>query len=277
MMHVLRNLIRHKPIMSESLRAAFPEYIVSSSIGTGGIATIYRVSRRVDGKLFAVKMISRNVLSRKRLTPSDEYVNHSKVSDHPNILTLHGQRTDEEYIYYLMDYIPGGDLFACHKHIPLAITRSYVRQIADALGYCHKNGIIHNDVKLENVLVSEDRTTVYLADFGYSVGENQGRRQCGTMDYYCPCKARGRQYDNKTDIWSLGIMYHELLCDGETPFEPYSTSRTMYSVVNDPFEPGDNIESKDAEILSKMLCKSSSARPTAKEIVSMLDWSEFPN
>lgn len=256
--------------MSKSLSSAFPEYTVLTCIGEGALAKIYRVRRKADKELFAVKVISRKTLLCKGLSSSDEYVHHSRVSSHPNVVTLHERRTDLLYVYYLLDYIPGGNLYAIRKRVSVEAARSYARQIACALAHCHENDIIHNDVKLENVLVSKDQSTVYLADFGYSITSGQPRRMCGTIDYYCPYKAQNKLYDNKTDVWALGIIYHELLNKGKTPFEHEYIDQTLLQIRNDPYEPGDKMDPKDSEIISKMLCKTPSERPTAKNVVSML-------
>lgn len=250
-------------------REALPEYHIMPQLGSGALAKVHKLKRKSDAEMFAAKIVDRSLLRDKELSHINEYINHLKVNAHQNILTLHLRRQDDRYIYYVMDYIPGGDLYTIRTKISIEKVRDYIHQVAAALAYCHERKIIHNDVKLENVLISTDHKCVYLADFGYSVAPGQDYRICGTIDYYCPYKAEGVRYDNKTDIWALGIMYHELIC-GHTPFEKDTVVNTLLSIQMDPFVPTVKILQQDAQLITKMLDKNSTTRPTANEIVSML-------
>ncbi|CAM9584795.1 unnamed protein product, partial [Laminaria digitata] len=107
----------------------------------------------------------------------------------------------------------------------------YVKEVADALSYCHSKHVIHRDLKPENLLVGHNGE-LKIADFGWSVHAPSNRRQtfCGTLDYLPPEMVEGKDHDEAVDIWALGVLMYELLV-GNPPFDANGNSATYRRIV----------------------------------------------
>lgn len=212
-------------------------------LGEGAYGVVYRAvdldsptsSRNPDPKQYAVKvMLKAQPRTRHVRYQRGEIAAHRSVSAHPNILTLHKVIEDEPYIYLVMDYCPGGDMF---RHITerktyggrTDLVKKVFVQILDAVQACHEQGIAHRDLKPDNILcMNESGSRVVLADFGLSTSsERSSTFGCGSS-YYTSPETIGtdfgyRPYDAKiADVWSLGVMLVNMIA-GRNPW----TSATM--------------------------------------------------
>ena len=145
--------------------------------------------------------------------------------DHPNIIKLYNHFEEEDYIYLLLEFASGGQLW--HKLNQLtrfdeATVKHYMRDIISAVEYLHSKNppIIHRDIKPENLLL-DSKGHVKLADFGWSnvFTNTQRTTYCGTLDYLAPEMILETGHDVHLDIWSLGVLIFELLT-GKAPFAP---------------------------------------------------------
>jgi serine/threonine protein kinase len=150
-----------------------------------------------------------------------------KLCQHPNIVKLLDVFETVSHIYIAMEYLPGGDLLTYFKNRKSKINEErvcqIVRQIVNALQYMKDRGIIHRDLKLENVLLVDgnDQSDVKIADFGLSslTGPNQdSHERLGTLHYTAPEILSGKPYDASVDVWSLGVITYALL-SGTFPFD----------------------------------------------------------
>jgi serine/threonine protein kinase len=152
-------------------------------------------SSHVHPKEYAVKVLAKVDSS----TPvgqcqSREIVAHKIVSDHPSVLTLHDVLEDDQFIFLVLDYCPGGDLYSAivdrqAYYEKDALVKSVFVQILDAVKSCHDLGIYHRDIKPDNVFVSQDSSKVYLGDFGLSTDQNMSvNHKCGSSYYMSPGK-----------------------------------------------------------------------------------------
>ena len=129
---------------------------------------------------------------------------------------------DATRVYLILEYAPKGELYkeltACTR-FDEPRTATYIRQLAEALKYCHSKHVIHRDIKPENLLLGL-KGNLKIADFGWSVHAPSSRRTtlCGTLDYLPPEMIEGKEHDEMVDIWSLGVLCYEFLV-GEPPFE----------------------------------------------------------
>ena len=152
---------------------------------------------------------------------------------HQNILQMYGFFNDDEKIYLILEYSPGGNLYddimsslnRCYNEEKAS---NYIAQVLQALKYMHSKNIIHRDIKLENLLNTNG--TIKLSDFGWSVHAPSNRRKtvCGTLDYLPPemvKRSEDREYDHTVDIWGVGILAYEFVV-GTPPFETDSYEET---------------------------------------------------
>lgn len=164
---------------------------------------------------------------------------------HKNILKLLAWFHDEESIYLVLEFAPGGSLYSKMNKQPKGKftehqTAIYIAQLTSALRYMHNKNIMHHDIKPENILLGF-HGDIKLADFGYSVHSESGFRStvCGTLDYLSPEVAvmtlkpemsRG-WYTKAIDHWSLGVLMYELLV-GKPPFEMKDVKSTQKKIAN---------------------------------------------
>ena len=201
-----------------------PGYRLVRQLGQGGMATVYLATQTALGRQVAIK-----VLAAER-TPSEEltrrFENETRTIarlDHPHIVSIYEVgRASTGQLYYTLPYLPNGDLsrrsFAEDPRGALNVLRC----LAQALAYAHEQGIVHRDVKPENVLFDKlDRPL--LADFGIALARHSDIRMTregatlGSTGYMSPEQARGLAIDGRSDLYSLGVMAYEMLT-GDLPF-----------------------------------------------------------
>ncbi|KZL86408.1 aur protein kinase [Colletotrichum incanum] len=144
---------------------------------------------------------------------------------HPNILRLYGHFHDSQHFVLILEFAGKGELYKRLRKVTRFSERKtarYIAQVASALGYLHQKHVIHRDIKPENILIGI-HGEIKISDFGWSVHAPTNRRStmCGTLDYLPPemMKPAGSvEYDEKVDLWSLGVLTFELLI-GTPPFE----------------------------------------------------------
>ncbi|KAI0754510.1 kinase-like domain-containing protein [Daedaleopsis nitida] len=153
---------------------------------------------------------------------------HILVSDHPNIVTVYDSYEDNDYFYIIMDFCRGGDLFEpIYRQLYVdndALLRTAFVSLIDAVQACHSSRVFHRDLKPENILVSEDRSQVYLADFGLATNRTLTEEfYCGTATYMSPeCIGRMSNYKpyhtSCSDVWALGVIFVNMI-SGRNPWE----------------------------------------------------------
>lgn len=159
--------------------------------------------------------------------------------DHPNVARIHHQGFTEHHAYIAMEYFPGGDLRELiARGIAPDVAVAILLQIAGALTACHAQGIVHRDMKPDNVMIRADGS-LGLADFGIAkqLDSNFNRTKhgevFGTPYYLAPEQALGLPVDQRTDIYSLGVLFYEMLTS-RRPFQADNAQALMYQHVNAP-------------------------------------------
>ena len=159
--------------------------------------------------------------------------------DHPNVARIHHQGFSEHHAYIAMEYFPGGDLReVIAKGIAPNVAVAILLQVAGALTAVHAQGIVHRDMKPDNVMIRADGS-LGLADFGIAKQLESGFNRTkhgevfGTPYYLAPEQALGLPVDQRTDIYSLGVVFFEMLT-GHRPFQADNAQALMYQHVNAP-------------------------------------------
>lgn len=196
-------------------------------VGRGGMATVFRATRRADGRSVAIKVLHRNL---RAALGSERFLREVAILSrlqHPGILPVLASGEAGDLLYYVMPFIEGGtlrDRLRREPHLPIAEAAGITRAVLAALEYAHQQNIIHRDIKPENILLGDG--TVVVADFGIarailrSGGESISSTGMviGTSTYMSPEQAAGEsQLDGRTDIYSVGCVLYEMLA-GTPPF-----------------------------------------------------------
>ncbi len=214
-------------------------YEILSVLGEGGMGTVYlakhiSINRKVAIKVLRTELAQREEI-RKRFKNEAAMMAHLQ---HPNIVSLIDYLEQEDGLYLIMEYIDGKGLddFIKELHQPLPIERAKAifKKILSAFSYAHKNGIIHRDVKPSNILLTAN-DEVKVLDFGIAKLINDSKSQLtktgtniGTVYYMSPEQVKAQELDQRSDIYSLGVTFYEIL----SGFCPYSTLSSEYEVYN---------------------------------------------
>src|SRR6185312_14120552 len=195
---------------------------------------------------------------------------------HPHIIAIYEVgRTSDGQLYYTMPYLPNGDLTKLDLRESPARIAGVIRALAGALGHAHQHGIVHRDVKPENVLFDQHRRAL-LTDFGIARASDNLRvtRQGATMGssgYMSPEQARGLDIDGRSDLYSLGVVAYELLT-GDLPFHGTDALSTAIAHIEQPVPRLPPLKRAWQPFLDKALAKAPQDRfQNAQEMIDALD------
>jgi serine/threonine protein kinase len=262
-------------------------YQVLSLLGTGGMGEVYLAKDTRLNRKVAIKFL----YTESTADPRGRHclLNEARAAaalDHPNICTIYEAAEAENLSFIVMQYIEGETLAARLRREPVQLSEALTiaLQILQALSEAHARGVIHRDIKPQNILLTP-RGEVKVLDFGLAkrlpehgyeteapvgMGFSQAGLVEGTAGYMSPEQVRGREVDHRTDLFSFGIVFYELLTR-QTPFVGETTIRRMSAIVeSDPpalrhFIPDLPLELED--IIRRLLAKDPDARAqTAREI-----------
>ena len=197
--------------------------------------------------------------------------------EHPNIARIYDLGVADDHVYLAMEYFPGGDLRAhMREPLPWRVALGYLRQLAGALGALHAIGVLHRDVKPGNVLVREDGSLAFI-DFGLArqlglESDITGHGAIfGTPHYMSPEQGHGAPLDERSDLYSLGVVLHEMVT-GEKPFVAETPLAVIYKHANAPLPQLPSALTHLQPLLNALLAKRPDDRPaSAAEIVARID------
>jgi serine/threonine protein kinase len=205
-------------------------YKLLERIGSGGMAVVYKAQDLMLGRLVAVKMLHESLTGDPDFLARFRQEAYAAASlQHPNIVTVHDIGQDGNRHYIVMEFVEGRTLKELVRqyntdaqHMPVSRALDLSIQIAEGIGYAHRAGLVHCDVKPQNVIVTRD-DRIKVADFGIARAISEAsqhiddNRVWGTPQYFSPEQAAGEQPTPASDVYSIGVMMFELL-SGELPF-----------------------------------------------------------
>lgn len=252
-------------------------YRIIRELGRGGMSRVLLAEDLDDGKEVAIKVLDTKTIEDERMIERfiREYAILSSV-DNPHVVKIYDQTFTDQYAFIIMQRFPGGDLTRrIRKGIRPDQAIRYLVQIARGLEAVHEEGIVHRDLKPGNILFY-DNTRLALVDFGLSQTEDDSTdltrhgEVYGTPSYVSPEQARGRRVDQRSDIYSAGIIFYQMLTR-EKPYRADNPMAMFYKHVHAelPMLPGEFSEYQS--LLDKMLAKSPDDRfQSASELAQAL-------
>jgi eukaryotic-like serine/threonine-protein kinase len=249
-------------------------------IAVGGSSTVFLAEFQRTGELRVLKVFRQVPDTVEGTTTFDRFLREYDLAarlDHPNIARIHDLGVADDHVYLAMEYFPGGDLRSRMRGpMPWRDALGYLRQLAAALGALHQVGVLHRDVKPGNVLLRGDGSVAFI-DFGLArqlglESDITGNGAIfGTPHYMSPEQGHGLELDGRSDLYSLGIVLHEMLT-GEKPFRAETPLGVLYMHANEPVPGLPQAISHLQPLHDALLAKQASDRPTsAAEVVARVD------
>ena len=218
---------------SSPANSLFGKYEVGRLLGCGAFAKVYYARDINTGHSVAIKVINKHKIAHNAnlVLNVKREIEIMRRLRHPNIVKLYEVMATKTKIYFVMEFVKGGELFAkvAKGRLSESHSRKYFQQLISAIGYCHSRGVYHRDLKPENLLIDENGD-LKVSDFGLSAVTGQIRADgllhtlCGTPSYVAPEILTKRGYDGaKADIWSCGIILFVL----NAAYLPFNDSNLM--------------------------------------------------
>jgi tetratricopeptide (TPR) repeat protein/predicted Ser/Thr protein kinase len=221
-----------------------PRYEIVRQLGKGGMGAVYLAYDRELSRLVALKVVALHLAGEDWVMERFKREIHlSSLVTHPNVLRVFDLGEFEGLKFLTMQYVEGDTLDGLmrrEKRLPVDWSIALFRQLCGALGAAHAKGILHRDLKPQNVLVDKDRTA-YLTDFGLATASTlspmtQAGAIMGTPHYMSPEQVKGLPLDGRSDLFSLGVMLYEMLA-GARPYAGDSVYDLMLARVRDTARP----------------------------------------
>lgn len=254
------------------------QYEILRVLGLGGMAEVYLAREASLGREVALKLLPPELARDEQLIGRfEQEIRQIAQLTHPNIVMLYGVGTTEGALYYTMQPLPGGDLASRIRRGALPATEALriLRRMAEAFAFAHERGVVHRDVKPENILFTEHDEPV-LTDFGIAKLLASSERMTktgmtvGTPAYLSPEQARGRSVDARTDLYALGVIFHEMLT-GKVPFRGHDTFSTIMMHLTEPVPQLPADLSPYQNLLSGLMAKDPDQRiPSAEALIVAL-------
>lgn len=266
-------------ISTKEIIARFPHnkrvghYLLGRKLGEGSFAKVKEGLHTLTGQKVAIKVID------KKKAKEDAYVSKNMRREgkllqmiiHPNIIQLYELMETENSYYLVTELCEGGDLmdYICaRKYLSEVCTRKFIRQIISAVDYLHRIGILHRDLKIENLLLDKN-LNIKLIDFGLSnyTKSELCITQCGSPAYAAPELLAHKKYGSKVDVWSIGVNMYAMLT-GNLPFtvEPFNI-KSLYNKMmkNEMNAIPEHLSKSGEELLRKLLNPDPTKRISLKE------------
>ena len=220
-------------------------YQVEKELGKGAMGVVYLGKDPKIGRVVAIKTmaLSQEFEAEELAEVKERFFREAETAgrlSHPNIVTIYDAGEEHDLCYIAMELLKGGDLVPYTKPgklLALDKTVSIVSRVAEALGYAHRQAVVHRDVKPANVMYHAESDTLKVTDFGIARLTDSSKTKTGmvlgTPSYMSPEQLAGKKIDGRSDLFSLGVSLYLMLC-GRLPFEGESMAQLMYKISNEP-------------------------------------------
>jgi len=256
-------------------------YRLDATVARSGMATLFRATDLRDGRQVAIKVphpeMEADPVLVERFRREQEI---GQELDHPGVVKTYGGE-DRSRVYMVIEWVDGRLLRAIlnqERRLPIDRAVHLVLQICDALDTMHKHGVVHRDLKPENIMV-DDEDRIKLIDFGIAMKEDARRitfvdmsATLGTPDYISPEQVKGQRGDQRSDIYSLGVMLYEMLT-GDPPYTGPNPLAVMNErLLHDP-EPARKLRPEISPELNEILNRALERDPRRRyQTASEMAW-----
>jgi serine/threonine protein kinase len=236
-------------------------YKVLEKLGEGGMGEVYLAEDTKLNRKVALKFLPAQYSSDESFKARFKREAQAAAAlNHPNIITIHEVSEYKGRPYIAMEYVEGESLkdLTARKELSVHEIMDITLQISNGLAVAHQSGIVHRDVKPQNILIGKD-SRVRICDFGLAktrrdIMLTQAGSTLGTVAYMSPEQAQGKEVDHRSDIFSLGVVLYEMIT-GQLPFKGEHEAAVIHSIVNDTAEPLTRYKSEVPEGLQKTVSK----------------------
>jgi serine/threonine protein kinase len=244
-----------------------PYYIIEP-LGEGGMAVVFKAYQPSADRYVAVKVQPRQLASEPQVF--ERFRREARLLaklQHPFILPMFDYGEEDGYPYIVMPLVPGGTLASKFSSQPMSWGEilKVVSQVGQALDYAHANGVVHRDVKPNNILL-DGRGNCLLTDFGTArmvegnVKLTISGKMIGTPAYMAPEQAMGEKVGASTDLYALGVVLYQM-ATGRVPFQAETPAATLFKLVNDPLLPPRQCNQAIPEAVERVILKALSKQP----------------
>ncbi|WOL13900.1 CBL-interacting serine/threonine-protein kinase 5-like isoform X3 [Canna indica] len=243
-------------------KLVFGKYEMGRVLGKGTFGKVYYARELSSGESVAIKVIDKDQIRRQggMMEQIQREIAVMRLVRHPNVVELREVMATRSRIFFVMEYVRGGELFAriVRGRLTEDQARRYFHQLISAIDFCHSRGVSHRDLKPENLLLDANGD-LKVSDFGLSALPEQLRHdgllhtQCGTPAYVAPEILRSRGYDGaKADLWSCGVILFALLA-GFLPFQDESLMKMYRKVSKADYQIPPWFSSEARRLVSRLL------------------------
>ncbi len=252
-------------------------YRIIEKLGEGGMGVVYKAQDTKLNRIVALKFLPHHL--EKGTVEQSRFLQEAQaaaVLNHPHICVIHDVREEEGKQFIVMEFVEGKTIRETIQQGPMKIDTAvgYAIQIAEALEEAHGKGIVHRDIKADNIMINSGNQ-IKVMDFGLaklkgSLKLTRTSSTVGTLAYMAPEQIQGGGVDPRSDIFALGVLFYEML-SGHLPFRGEHEAAMMYSIINEDPQPiqkyRDDISSELDHILNRALEKNPEERyQTVKEM-----------
>ena len=238
----------------------YTDFTVIRQLGSGSFGHVVLAQHNITQVQYAIKVIDkRNKVNIKEMPYFIREIEIMYRVHHPNVVKLYGHFEDNNYCYFIMEYIPGGNIYSLVQRLrPVSLKgiASIMKDVISAVYFLHHMSpkIVHRDIKPENVLLDQ-QNRAKLTDFGWSnymQGNMKRTTVCGTPVYLAPEIINNTGHDEHVDIWCIGILLFELIV-GRPPFSGETEQIIRYNIMKMRINWPDNIDRDAADLISRIL------------------------
>jgi serine/threonine protein kinase/tetratricopeptide (TPR) repeat protein len=241
---------------------------IIKKLGEGGMGVVYKAEDIKLERPVAIKFLPREIAAQDDVKKRFKIEARAAAAlNHPNIGTIHQIEEVDDKMFIVMEFVDGQELGQFVKTqglVQIDDAINYAIQIAEGLQAAHKKGIVHRDIKGANIMLTENGQ-IKIMDFGLAKlsGQTQFTKEgmtVGTMAYMSPEQAQGRSVDQRTDIWSFGVVFYEMLT-GQVPFRGDYEQAILYSIINEELEPIPDLQGGGDQGLQQLVRKALAKDP----------------